>query len=107
VLAVGGAVTQPSAEQREHLVSDGLVHHLGRRVLELAPPKVCLAGQEHRALDLGPGDAGLLLGQRLNVVEAADEQQVGDLLDDLQRVADAARPEGVPDAVDLALQLTR
>ena len=53
------------------------------------------------------GDAGLLLGQRLDVVEAADEQQVGDLLDDLQRVADAAGPEGVPDAVDLALQLTR
>ena len=41
----------------------------------------------------------------LQVVEAPDEQQVGDLLDDLQRVGDAAGPEGVPDAVDLALQL--
>jgi len=47
----------------------------------------------------------LLLRNRLQVVQAAKEEQVGDLLDHLQRVADAARPEGIPDAVDLALEL--
>ena len=53
-----------------------------------------------------PSRCGLVLLERLQVVEAADEQQVGDLLDDLERVGDAAGPEGVPDAVDLALELT-
>jgi hypothetical protein len=41
----------------------------------------------------------------VQVVEAADEEQVGDLLDHLQRVRDAAGPEGVPDAVDLVLDV--
>src|SRR6185312_13112221 len=34
---------------------------------------------------------GLVFLQRLQVVEAADEQQVGDLLDHLQRIGDTAR----------------
>jgi len=37
----------------------------------------------------------------VEVVEALDEQQVGNLLDDLERVGDAAGPERIPDAVDL------
>ena len=45
---------------------------------------------------------GLVLLERLQVVEPADEEQVGDLLDHLQRVGDAAGPEGIPDLVDLA-----
>jgi hypothetical protein len=35
----------------------------------------------------------------VNVVQPADEQQEGDLLDDFERVGDAAGPEQVPDAV--------
>jgi hypothetical protein len=42
----------------------------------------------------------------VQVVQPAQEQQVGDLLDDLQRVGDTAGPEGIPDAVDLALEVT-
>ena len=48
---------------------------------------------------LQPG--GFVLFQRVQVVQPLQEQQVGNLLDDFQRVGDAARPEGVPDGVDL------
>ena len=40
----------------------------------------------------------------MKLVEAAKKEQVGDLLDRGQRVGDASRPQGVPDAVDLALE---
>jgi len=39
----------------------------------------------------------------VQVVQPAQKEQVGDLLDDFQRVGDAAGPEGIPDSVDLAL----
>jgi len=39
----------------------------------------------------------------VQVIQPAQEEQVGDLLDDFERVGDAAGPEGVPDLVDLAL----
>jgi hypothetical protein len=42
----------------------------------------------------------------VQVVQPAQEEQVGDLLDHLERVGDAAGPEGVPDLVDLALDWT-
>jgi hypothetical protein len=48
---------------------------------------------------------GLVLGVDLQVVEPAQKEQVGDLLDDFERIGDPAGPEGVPDAVDLAAQL--
>src|SRR5699024_12242646 len=82
------------------------VHALGCAVAQLPPAQVLLAGQEHRILDGAAGHARLPLGEHLQIVEPADEQQVGDLLDHLDRIADAAGPEGVPDAVDPALQLT-
>jgi hypothetical protein len=56
----------------------------------------------HRPLEPG----GLVLLQRVQVVQTAQEEQVGDLLDDLERVGDAAGPERVPDAVDLVLDFT-
>lgn len=37
----------------------------------------------------------------MQVVEAADEEKVGDLFDDLQRVGDP-----IPDAIDLILNVT-
>jgi hypothetical protein len=48
---------------------------------------------------------GLVLLERLQIVEPSQEEQVGDLLDDFERVGDPAGPEGVPDAIDLAAQL--
>jgi hypothetical protein len=37
----------------------------------------------------------------MHLVKALDEDQVGDPLDHLQRIREPARPEIVPDAVDL------
>ena len=75
--------------------------HLGRgEVLEARPAEVLagptpgvLAFREdpplHRLLE----PIGLVLLQRVHVVEPTEEQQEGDLLDHLQRVRDAAGPE--------------
>jgi hypothetical protein len=41
-------------------------------------------------LERHAGATGSVLREGLKVVEAADEQQVGDLLDHLKRVGDAA-----------------
>jgi hypothetical protein len=51
---------------------------------------------------------GQLLKRRgvAHLVEALVENQVGDLLDDLEGIGEAARPEIVPDAIDLAAQFT-
>ena len=86
------------------------VEHLRRReVLEARPAEVVVgaacwsslpSGKTRRSIGFFSA-VGLVLLQRVQVVEALDEQQVGDLLDDLERVGDAAGPEGVPDAIDL------
>src|SRR5439155_17617598 len=49
----------------------------------------------------------LLLGALLQVVQPSDKHKVRDLLDDLERVRDAAGPERVPDLVDPAPELAR
>ena len=51
-----------------------------------------------------PSVVALFSSSVLQLVEALDEEQVGDLLDDLERIGDPARPEVVPDAVDLVAQ---
>ena len=67
---------------------------------------VGLAGHEGDVAQGLAEPVGAVFLQLLTVVEPSDEEQVGDLLDDLERVADAPRPEGIPDAVDLALELS-
>jgi hypothetical protein len=42
-----------------------------------------------------------VLFEGVEIIEAAQEQQIGDLFHDLKRVGNATGPEGVPDAVDL------
>jgi hypothetical protein len=59
---------------------------------------------ENAPLDRLAECGGLALLQLLHLIEALDEDQVGDLLDHLQRVGEPARPEVVPDAVDLVAQ---
>jgi hypothetical protein len=75
--------------------------HLGRgKVLEVRPAKVVVGAALrvfalredpplHRLLE----PVRFVFLQRVQVVQPPDEEQVGDLLDDLQWVRDAARPE--------------
>jgi hypothetical protein len=51
----------------------------------------------HLDLELG----GLPLLDRLELIETFDEQKVSDLFDHGERVRDAARPEIIPDTIDL------
>ncbi|MCG3770094.1 MAG: hypothetical protein JW384_01234 [Nitrosomonadaceae bacterium] len=62
-----------------------------------------VARLENRALDRVPGAVGFLLSEGMEIIEAANEQQIGDLFDHLQRVRYATRPERIPDPVDFAL----
>ena len=111
VMGVGGAfVRLPRPAHRldegEHPVAYRLEHLLRRKLLETRPAQSVLVGGEHRLLDRLPGAGGLVLLARVQLVQPLDEQQVGELLDDRERVRDAAGPQGVPDSVDLGLQLT-
>ena len=65
-----------------------------------------LCRAEDRVFDGLAGARGFLFLNRLQLIEALDEEQVGHLLDDLHGVGDAAAPEGVPDLVDLTLEGT-
>ena len=105
-------VAAQRAQEREDVLADHGVHVGRGEVLEARPAQVLVGaalgvlalGEDpplHRLLEPG----GLVLLQRVQVVQAAQEEQVGDLLDHLQRVGDAAGPEGVPDLVDLALDV--
>lgn len=47
-----------------------------------------------------------VLLERMQVVETPQEKEVSDLLDDFEGIGNAARPEGVPDLVDLAFDGT-
>ena len=55
----------------------------------------------HFDLELG----GLPLLDRVEFIETLDEQKVSDLFDHGERVRHAARPEIVPDAIDLGPDL--
>ncbi len=85
------------------------IHLPGGEVLETGPAEVVVLAT------LGVGTLGedarrhrllqhqrFALFQRMRVIQPPDEQQVGDLFNHLQRIGNAARPEGIPDSVDLA-----
>jgi len=109
VAGVGGAIAAEGAEEGEDVLADDLVHLLGLEVLEAGPAEVEIGaalGVEGLGEDLaleGLAEAGgLVLLEGLEVIEALEEEEVGDLLDDLEGIGDAAGPEGVPDGVDFA-----
>jgi hypothetical protein len=108
--------SQRIAQEREHVLAEHGVHLARREVLEARPAQVLVRAAAaaadavaalrkdsalHRRLE--PGRPVLL--QRVQVVQPAQEERVGDLLDHLQRVRDAALPERVPDGVDLVLDV--
>lgn len=94
------------------LTDDG--EHLGGGEVFEARPAVVLIRPALRVLPLGKDPAlhplvepmGLVLLQLVQIVKAADKQQIGDLFDHLQRIRNAAGPESVPNAIDLILDVT-
>ena len=108
VLAIGGTLATEGSEEGEDVVVHHLVHVAGRHVLEEGPAEVLvrkalwvLAFGEDLPLHRLAKAAGLVLFEDLKVIQAPDEEEIGDLFDHLQRVGDAAGPEGVPDLVYL------
>ena len=59
-----------------------------------------LCGGEDGFLDGCLEPVGLVLLEGVELIQPLDEEQVGELLDDGERIGDAPGPEGVPDAVD-------
>lgn len=53
---------------------------------------------------LQPG--GFVFLQRVEVVQALQKEQLGDLLNDLQGMGNAAGPEGIPEGIDFAADFT-
>jgi hypothetical protein len=113
VPAVGGALRPQATQEGEDVLVDHLHHLPGLEVPEAGPAHVVI----ETALVVPPlredpplhGDAqrlGLVLLQGLEVVQALDEEEIGDLLDHREGVRDPAGPEGVPDAVDLVADFT-
>jgi hypothetical protein len=108
VVGVGRTVATQCAEPGKDVLSHHLIHLCRGEVLEARPAEV-LVGSLLRILSKGkdrvlyrflePG--GLVLLQGMEIVEAPQEQEIGDLLDYLERVGNAPGPEGIPDAVDL------
>jgi len=59
-----------------------------------------------RGIEERPGEiCGLVFFQGVQVVQAAQEEQIGDLLNHLNGVGNAARPKGVPNLVNLAFEV--
>ena len=61
-----------------------------------------LAFQEDAALGGLVEARGFQVFKGLEFIKAPEEEEVCNLLDDFERIGDAAGPEGVPDGVDLA-----
>jgi ABC-type molybdate transport system ATPase subunit len=74
-------------------------------VLDRRPAQLVATDRSRVALDRLVERGGALQSAILLVVGPLDEQQVGELLDHLQRVGHPARPHRIPDPVDLVAHL--
>ncbi len=112
VLRIGGAFTE-GAQPGKDVVGKEAVHCLRRGVLKALPTEVLVErafgvialwedAPRHRCSEA----RGLAFLQLLHLVEALEEEQIGDLLDDVHGVGDAARPERVPDTIYLIANIT-
>ena len=109
VMAVGRAIAAHGAQEGEDMLAHDRIQVPRCEVLEAGPAEVLVspalgvsAFREDAMLQRLIQHQRLALFQRMRVIQASDEQQVGDLFNHLQRVGNAARPEGIPDSVDLA-----
>src|SRR5208337_3812317 len=95
------------------MLTDDLVHVARIKILEPAPAEV-LVGTFLAVFSLGKEallhrllfPVGLQLLGGLQFVEAFKEEQVGDLLDDFERIGDPPRSEGIPDTIYLIANFT-
>src|SRR6185437_8336113 len=112
VRSVGRAVASQGPQEGKGMLADNGVHLARFKVLEVLPAQIVvrtlqlvLACRKYLPLN------GLLQPQRfsffkrLQLVEPLEEEQVGNLLDDFQRIRNAAGPELVPDGIDLTASL--
>ena len=74
---------------------------IGREVTEVGPAVVRLGGGENGVFDGLFKAIRLGFAKGVELVETFDEEEVGELLDDGEGIGNAARPHGIPDAVDL------
>jgi hypothetical protein len=89
----------------KHLGSGEMLETRPAEVFERASSGVLTLGEDpplHRPAE----PVCLVFLERVHVVETTKEQQIRDLLDHFQRIGNAARPEGVPDSVDLVPDVT-
>jgi len=106
-----GAGFRHGAKEGKDVLGDDLEH--GRRIAVLQPrpahvligdaavlADLVLALRKNAPLHRLAEAVGLVFFPCVRLVEAAHEKQVGDLLDDFERIGDAARPEGVPHIID-------
>ncbi len=105
VMAVG-AVPFPAGglaeglDEREDLIAHRGEHFIRRAFLEAGPAQPFLFRREDGILDGFLEAVRLVFLESVDFIQALDEEQIGELLDDGERIGDAAGPEGVPDAVN-------
>ena len=113
VARIGAAGGVELADERKNVLVHDAEHLARLEILEFRPAQVgvglaalVFAVREDAPLQRRAQRRRLALLDLLHLVEPLDEDQAGDLLDHLQRIGEPARPEIVPDAVDLAAQFT-
>jgi hypothetical protein len=94
------------------VVVDDVEHLLGLEVAEARPAAILVGASaaladvvfafgEDAALEFFEFETGgFIFLERVEIVEAPQEEQLGDLLDDFEGIGNAAGPEGVPEGVD-------
>jgi hypothetical protein len=95
------------------MLGDRLEHRPSLSVFETGPPHFFIWGTPA----IGPfgEDASLhrlfetrclQLFYSVKVIKAPEKEQVRDLFDDFERIRDPARPEGIPEGVDLVADVS-
>ena len=77
-------------DEGEHLVAKHLELPQRLKILEAGPAQVVLVLVENGILDLLPEQLGLLQPVVVNIIQPFSKEQVGDLLDDGERIGDPA-----------------
>jgi uncharacterized protein (DUF1330 family) len=95
-LARGNAVAAYEAGLKERIV-----------ISEFPSVAQAIAAHESAAYQEALQALGNAAVRDLRIVETLDEDEAGDLLDHLERIGEPARPEVVPDAIDLVAQFSR